>query len=150
MRATPGHTTELPGHSWIELDESETAYDAWRSACRLVDAAHGYWSEAMGRSKAAAYVAYTANLDREEAAARHLRSHIEASGAPSRWSRRATATASTACASGDGERSDGHGPPANISPHLWGAPWWRLLTMGAQPPHAGPSTANPHPEGPSR
>jgi hypothetical protein len=112
MSTTPNDTTPQSQQTGIDMQLSHEICDAWISACEQVDLAYRSWSQVADGSRADAYAAYVANLDREEAAARHLRSSIETS--------------------------------------FLGASWARLLTIGAQPPHGGPSTGRPDPGDPPR
>jgi hypothetical protein len=86
VSTTPNDTTAQSQQIWNDTYLSDAIYDAWCSACEMVDAAYRSWAQAAGESKADTYLAFVASLDQEEAAARHLRSCIETPGAePEIW-----------------------------------------------------------------
>ena len=62
--ATAGSVPNLPN-----LDDPAIAYAEWRTACMAVRAAYQDWTNAPKADGALAHAAYTAALDREDAAA---------------------------------------------------------------------------------
>jgi hypothetical protein len=83
MNATLAPSEQLP----VPADPV-IAYAEWRMSCASVWAAYRQWSNAPRRDAHLAYAAYTAALDREDAAARvYSRLSKRASGIdPAAWS----------------------------------------------------------------
>jgi hypothetical protein len=59
-----------PREQWPVAADPVIAYAEWRMSCASVWAAHRQWSNAPRTDAHLAYAAYTAALDREDAAAR--------------------------------------------------------------------------------
>lgn len=76
------NATLAPPEPWPVAADPVIAYAEWRMSCASVWAAYRQWSHAPGTDAHLAHAAYTAALDREDAAARVY----------SRLSKRATET----------------------------------------------------------
>ncbi|MCL2770505.1 MAG: hypothetical protein FWD42_10435, partial [Solirubrobacterales bacterium] len=137
----------------IDAELTEEIHDVWRSACREAEAAYRSWSAATGEASADAYVVYAAQLDQEEAAARHLRSSIEAPGAQAETAPRAPVRPAgggggggsgggSGGGGGGGERSEAIRAAICVAP-LSERRWARLFTIAARPPHGGAKPARP-------
>jgi hypothetical protein len=64
------NATLAPTEEWPVAVDPVIAYAEWRMSCASVWAAYRQWSNALGTDARLAYAAYTAALDREDAAAR--------------------------------------------------------------------------------
>ena len=64
------NATLAPAEPWPVAADPVIAYAEWRMSCTLVWAAYRQWSRAPKTDAHLAYAAYTAALDREDAAAR--------------------------------------------------------------------------------
>jgi hypothetical protein len=64
------NTTLAPPEHWPVAADPVIAYAEWRMSCASVWAAYQQWSTAPRTDAHLAYAAYTAALDREDAAAR--------------------------------------------------------------------------------
>ena len=64
------NATLAPPEQWPVAADPVIAYAEWRMSCASVRAAYGQWSTASRTDARLAYAAYTAALDREDAAAR--------------------------------------------------------------------------------
>jgi hypothetical protein len=67
------HTTRTLEERALLPELRGELYDAWHSACDQALMAYRVWSQAPDSDKQDAHVAYLAALDREEAAAEHIR-----------------------------------------------------------------------------
>ena len=64
------NVTAVPSEHWRRAADPLIAYAEWRMSCTSVWAAYWQWSNAPKPDASLAYAAYTAALDREDAAAR--------------------------------------------------------------------------------
>jgi hypothetical protein len=147
VSTTPNDTTAQSQKTWTDTKLTDDIYDAWRSACQLVDAAYRAWSQAArGEARGNAYLAYAANLYQEEAAARHLRSSIETPQAqPETWPCLSIQPAIDPA----GKRWVATSPAVSVAPPE-GESWARLLAPGARAPQAGPARRGPTLDDPRR
>jgi hypothetical protein len=82
------NATLAPPEQWPLAADPVLAYAEWRMSCASVGAAYRQWSNAPRTDAHLAYAAYTAALDREDAAARvYSRLSKRAMGTdPAAWS----------------------------------------------------------------
>jgi len=64
------NVTAVPSEHWRRAADPLIAYAEWRMSCTSVWAAYRQWSNAPKADAGLAHAAYTAALDREDAAAR--------------------------------------------------------------------------------